>query len=127
MPRNPTAGTVRAEEQSKVPLVWTLMTVGIFALAMVTRGAYPPFALISITCFPSTMEVFACPVELAGVLPPRRSIKMPPTARTMTTREPMIILFIGKGRRELEAKDRIDNASSGQRIDEIEDGKKDHD
>jgi hypothetical protein len=61
------------------------------------------------------------------VLPPRRSIKMPPTARTMTTREPMIILFIGKGRRELEAKDRIDNASSGQRIDEIEDGKKDHD
>ena len=44
--RNPTAAMVSADEQSYVPFVTTLITVGVFAFAVVMRGRYPPLALI---------------------------------------------------------------------------------
>ena len=42
------------EEQSNVPLVLKRMIVGIPAFAILFLGWYPPFARISMICFPST-------------------------------------------------------------------------
>src|SRR5574343_1074656 len=49
-------GITTAEEQSKVPCVSNLRIVGMPALAILTRGVYPPLARTVIICFPSAIE-----------------------------------------------------------------------
>lgn len=52
-------------EQSKVPRVLTRKTVGTPAFAVTTLGEYPPFAVMSINCLPSTIETADCPVVVS--------------------------------------------------------------
>src|SRR3990167_3539838 len=49
-------GITRLAEQANVPLVFTRKVVGTPAFARITRGEYPPFAVMSTICFPSTTE-----------------------------------------------------------------------
>src|SRR3989338_10605933 len=60
-------GITRLAEQSNVPFVFTRKVVGTPAFARITRGEYPPFAVMSTTCFPSTTET-AEPLSVLGAL-----------------------------------------------------------
>lgn len=50
-------GITKDEEQSMVNFVSICRRVGVFALAFVSCGEYPPLATIVIICFPSSSVV----------------------------------------------------------------------
>lgn len=83
---------IRLAEQSNVPFVVTLKTVGMPAFATTLRGEYPPFALISIICLPSTTEtdgdivLLVSSPGLADVNQNATAIKIALSEREMTTR-----------------------------------------
>ena len=53
------SGMVSADEQSKVPRVFILITVGMPDFASVFFGKYPPLALMVIICFPFSMRTLS--------------------------------------------------------------------
>ncbi len=89
----PIDGMTRAEEQSKVPCVFILRTVGMFAFAVVFRGEYPPLALISIICFPSTIETLFCSGDDEAPEPLPKNIITPAISATEKIIE-IIVAFI---------------------------------
>ena len=100
-------------EQSNVPLVFIRKTVSMPAFASMTRGEYPPLAVMSTYCTPPTMVAVALPPP-----PPDEradSQKAPPTRRTLTTIEMMTGLFIA-----LDVEKRIDYTCRRERVAQIE-------
>src|SRR3989344_1368728 len=107
-------------EQSNVPLVFIRKIVGMPAFASMTRGEYPPLAVMSTYCTPPTIVAVALPPP-----PPDEradSQNAPPTRRTLNTIEMMTGLFIA-----LDVEQRIDYTCCRERIREIEQGKRDND
>ncbi len=104
-------------EQSNVPLVFTRNTVGKPAVAVTTRGEYPPFAEMSTYCMPSTMvavPLAAAPEDFVA------SQNAPPTRRVLTTIEMRIGFVIF-----LDAEQRIDNTCCSERIPKVKESERD--
>lgn len=116
------------DEQSKVPFVSNRMIVGIPAFAILFRGWYPPFAEISIICFPSTTLTLS--TRTAGVLSPpsRVSMKVPPMRTTAMTID-MVVAFINAINiiSILKIKDGRYETNYHQAIDKVEKREHDHD
>ncbi len=92
----PIEGIRSAEEQSKVLEVLTRKIVGVFAFAVETRGAYPPLAVISITCLLfSVLTLLLMPAEATGesVLACLLAKIIQPRATIATNNKPMAIFF----------------------------------
>src|SRR3989344_980632 len=111
----------RLAEQSKVPLVCTRNTVGMPAFAVMTRGEYPPFAVTSMNCLPSTTVATAAP---EAVLSEEEvaSQNAPLIRRALITIEMRIGLVICS-----DAEKRIDDTRCCKRICEIEECECDND
>src|SRR3989344_2162989 len=107
-------------EQSNVPLVFIRKTVGMPAFASMTRGEYPPLAVMSTYCTPPTIVAVALPPP-----PPDEradSQNAPPTRRTLTIIEMMTGFFIA-----LDVKGRIYYTRRSERVAQIEQGERDND
>ena len=110
------------DEQSKVPLVETRRMVGTPAFAVIIRGEYPPFAVISMICFPSRVMAAGDGVTLvSGAGESEAYQKAHPTMTTLTAIEIIVGLFI------LEIKEWIDNPRGGERVREIKERERNHD
>src|SRR3989338_4246747 len=79
-------GMLTADEQSNVPLVFIFIIVGMSAFAVVIRGKYPPFAPISIICFP--LRILTLFNGLAESFEP----SLPPTKNAPPMRTPAKII-----------------------------------
>jgi len=114
-----------ADEQSNVPRVFIVMTVGTPALAVVAFGKYPPLALIVIICLPSTMLTLpaTCGFLTLEPLLPIESKIIPPTRTTMVSID-ITITFVFM---VLEIKNGLDNARRRQGINNVKHSKKDYD
>ena len=87
-------GITRDEEQSIVNFVFICRRVGTSALALVSRGEYPPLASMVIICFPSSVSVTLSVTLKAFGFVPAGLLKIT-TARIMVinARMPGIIIF----------------------------------
>ena len=119
--RYPMLGIERDEVQSKVAFVFMRKMVGIFALAAVSFGEYPPFTRISTTCLPFATDTLSTFGIAAMPAPESKNIMAPP----MSTAAAMIEITIGFI--WLEVKDRRYEADDRQTVDKIEERKHDYD
>src|SRR3989344_7892623 len=79
-------GITRLAEQSNVPLVFTRKVVGTPAFARITRGEYPPFAVMSTSCFPSTTDTAVSLSTPAGFDVNQKAPKMSKRLKQIETR-----------------------------------------
>ena len=112
-----------AEEQSNVPLVETRRMVETPALACEFSGRYPPFAVISIICFPfSITTLFLESFETFELSFPENTTKQAP--RIPAINIPTAILFEDI---ELEIKDGFNHPNNDETINDIHQSEENND
>ena len=113
--RYPSLGIVTPEEQSNVPSVFIRSVVGISALAEVSLGTYPPFAVTSMICFPSVTVTFFTEATSGGVLLPRAKTIVAPIIEIPIILAAIVTLFI-----RLEVKNWLDKTDDNKTVYQIE-------
>ena len=113
---------IKLAEQSNVPFVFTRTTVGTPALAITTRGEYPPLADMSMICVPSTIvAVGVAASPRFEAYPGETSRNAPPIKAVLTTIETAVVVFI-----VLEIEEWADDSGSGERVRAVYESQRDN-